>query len=208
MPDDLPIYSDAMLRSRLQFAALERLKNFDSDSVSQKSDVIIGKMEGAEGVTQARELLEKEATAATLLEAHQILFHGRENAGRLRRIAAEPLYRGHDCPEPQFIERSLQNFFGWLTAESISEIHPIEKAALVLTRIVDIWPFEHGNLTVGLMVANVFLRQAGFAPFFVQAKDLKEFNRIIAQAMTIETQPLVNAIYNTIKREMESLGDR
>ena len=120
----------------------------------------------------------------------------------------KPLYRGHDCPEPQFIDRSLDNFFGWLTAESISEIHPIERAALLLTRIVDIWPFEFGNLTVAIVFANQVLGEAGFAPFFVLPQHVKEFNTVVAQAMTIEMQPLVNAIYKTVKREMEALAPR
>jgi hypothetical protein len=53
--------------------------------------------------------------------------------------------------------------------------------------------------------ANLFLRQAGLAPFFVRSEHLKEFNTDIAQAMSIETQPLVNAIYRTIKAEMQAL---
>ena len=110
--------------------------------------------------------------------------------------------------DPQFIDRSLDNFFHWLSAESISEIHPIERAAWALTRVVDIWPFDSGNLTVAIMLANTGLRQAGLAPFFVRPEHRKEFNTVIAQALTIETQPLVNAIYKTVKREMEALVPR
>ena len=95
-----------------------------------------------------------------------------------------------------------------ITAESVAEIHPIERAALVLTRIVDIWPFAFGNLTIAMMFGNMELRHAGLAPFFVLTKHKKEFNTVIAQAMAIETQPLVNAIYNNIKREMEALARR
>ena len=58
------------------------------------------------------------------------------------------------------------------------------------------------------MFANVFLRDAGLTPFFVLPGDVKEFNTAVAQAMTIETQPLVNAIFKTIKREMEAIAPR
>jgi hypothetical protein len=34
----------------------------------------------------------------------------------------------------------------------------------------------------------------------------KEFTTVVAQAMAIETQPLVNAIFNCVKREMEALA--
>ncbi|PYS54861.1 MAG: hypothetical protein DMG13_06460 [Acidobacteria bacterium] len=205
MPEDLPIYSQSVLRTRLQFADLDRLKGVDTTSVWEKSDKYIAQLEDASNVRQAR-LGAKETTKAVLLEMHAVLFSSRERAGQLRREPVQPLYRGHDCPAPQFIDHSLDNFFDWLTAESVSEIHPIEKAALVLTRIVDIWPFEFGNLTVAIMSANILLGQAGLAPFFVLPRHLKEFDTVIGQAMTIETQPLVNTIYKTIKREMEALA--
>jgi Fic family protein len=118
------------------------------------------------------------------------------------------MFRGQDCPEPEFVERSVDNFVNWLSAESFGEIHPIEKAALVLTRIVDIWPFNSGNLTAGVIFANIFLERAGYSPFFVLPEHLKEFNTVIAQAVTIETQPLVNAIYSTVQREMQALVSR
>ena len=207
MPEDLPIYSESMLRTSLQFAVLDKLKGADATVVWEKSDTHIAEMEGAVDVPRARRVFQ-DPTKAGLLNLHLILFGGRKGAGELRQTAIKPLFRGHDCPEPQFIDRSLDNFFSWLTAESVSEIHPIERAALVLTRIVDIWPFEYGNLTAAIMSANVFLGRAGLAPFFVLPKDAKEFNTVVAQAMSIETQPLVNAIFKTIKREMEAIAPR
>ena len=207
MPEDLPIYSESILRTRLQFADLERLKGIDTTSAWNKSDRSIGLFEGAVNVRRARQSVQ-ELTKPNLLQVHSILFSGRDGAGVLRSESLRPLYRGQDCPDPQFIDRSLDNFFTWLTAESFSEIHPIERAALVLTRIADIWPFGFGNLTIALVCGNACLRQSGFAPFFFPPKYAKEFNTVVAQAMAIETQPLVNAIYKTVKREMEALAPR
>jgi fido (protein-threonine AMPylation protein) len=200
MPEDLPIYSESMLRTRLQFADLDKLRNIDTASIWEKSDKLLEQLEGGSDVRRARENVQA-ATKAGLLEIHSTVFDG-----VLRQRSLQPQFRGQDCPDPQFIDRSLDNFFNWLTAESVAEIHPIEKAALVLSRIVDIWPFNQGNLTVAIMMANIGLRQAGLAPFFVLPEHKKEFNTTVAQAMSIETQPLVNAIYRTIKREMEALA--
>jgi Fic family protein len=207
MPEDLPIYSESMLRTRLQFADLDRLKGVDTTSVWEKSDSLIEQFEGAVNGRQARETLQA-VTKANLLRAHSLLFSGREGAAAWRSETLKPLYRGQDCPDPKFIERSVDNFLNWLTAESVSEIHPIERAALVLTRIADIWPFQFGNLTVALIAANVYLAQAGLSPFFFPPEHAREFNTVVAQAMAIETQPLVNAIYKTVKREMEALAPR
>src|SRR5215831_9871696 len=148
MSSDLPIYSDSMLRTRLQFADLDKLRGIDTSSVWEKSDRIVAEYEGARNVGSGREKV-LDMTKAGFLEMHAILFDG-----VLRRNPMKPLYRGQDCPDPEFIDRSLNNFFNWLTAESVSEIHPIERAALVLTRVVDIWPFETGNVTSAIMLAN------------------------------------------------------
>jgi len=202
MSSDLPIYADAGLRTRLQFTALERLRGLDTTPVWEKSDEIIASFEGAQNVRQAREQVQ-EMTKSGLLKMHSVMF-----TGGLRQTSLAPLFRGQDCPDPQFIDRSLDNFFHWLTAESVAQIHPIERAALVLTRLVDIWPFDTGNFTSAIMLANIGLRQAGFAPFFVLPEYKKEFTTTVAQAMAIEMQPLVNAIYNCVKREMEALAPR
>ena len=195
------------LRTGLQFSDVEKFRSVEATSIWERSDTFIGQMEGACDIVQARRSV-GEPAKATLLHIHFTIFRDRIGAGVLRQKAIQPLYRGHDCPEPQFVERSLDNFFNWLTAESLAEIHPIERAALVLTRIVDIWPFEFGNLTVAIVFSNLFLRQAGFSPFFVLPEHMKEFNRVVAQAMAIDTQPLVNAIHKTIKREMEAIAPR
>jgi fido (protein-threonine AMPylation protein) len=141
-----------------------------------------------------------------LFQAHQILFQDRLLAGQLRQKVMLALYSGQDCPEPEFIDRSLDNFFNWLSAESLAEIHPIEKAVIVMSRIIDIWPFEFGNITLAIVFANLFLRDAGFSPFFVLPEHTKEFDTMVRQAMRIDTQPLVNAIHRTIKREMEPIA--
>jgi len=200
MSDDLPIYSESMLRTRLQFADLERLKHVDTAAVWQKSDSILEQFEGGTNVQRARETVQ-EITKAGLVEIHSIVF-----GGALRQQAIKPLFRGQDCPDPEFIDRSLDNFFNWLTAESVAEIHPIERTALVVTRIADIWPFDSGNLTVAIIFGNIVLRQSGFPPFFVLPEHKKEFSTVIGQALVIETQPLVSAIHKTIKRELEAIA--
>ena len=207
MPEELPIYSESALRTRLQFADLEKLKGLDTATIWEKSDRYIEQLERGANAQKARDAVD-ETTKAALLQIHSMVFSGRPGAGALREKPIKPLFRGQDCPDPEFIDRSLDNFANWLTAESLLEIHPIERAALVLTRIIDIWPFDYGNLTVAIMFANVCLRQAGLAPFFVLPEHVKEFNTVLSQAMTIETQPLVSAIYKTIKREIEAIAPR
>ena len=207
MPEDFPIYSEAPLRTGLQFAALERMKGGDLTPAWLKADERIDALEGAAGSRAAREHLTI-ATRTRLMETHGILFAGRPGSGLLRRTAIQPAYRGQDCAPPEFIERSLNNLEEWLGAESFTQIHPIEQCALAMTRVIDVWPFDFGNLTIALILGNLPLRKADLAPFFVLPEHRTEFEKAVAQAMTIDMQPLINAIYQTVRKEMESLAGR
>ena len=207
MPEDLPIYSESPLRTGLQFSDLERLKGTDSSEVWVRADSLIELMEDAAGVAAARATLSA-ASKEALLGLHFLLFPDCSGAGRLRTSELPPLYRGQDCAPPQFIERSIDNLIVWLTAESFTQIHPIEQCALTMTRIIDVWPFEFGNLTAAIVFGNLALRNAGLTPFFVRPEHRGEFEKAIAQAMTIDMQPLINAIHRTVKKEMEALAKR
>jgi len=207
MPEDLPIYSETPLRTGLQFAELERLKGPDAARAWVLADTQIALLEGASGVFAARESLTA-PSKDSLLQLHALLFPDRPGAGQLRKTSLKPLFRGQDCAPPEFIERSLDNMVVWLTAESFTQIHPIEQCALTMTRIIDVWPFEFGNLTAAVVFGNLPLRNAGLTPFFVLPEHKGEFEKAIAHAMTIDMQPLVNAIFRTVKKEMESLAKR
>lgn len=205
MSQDLPIYSEIPLRTGLQFAGLDALKGKEDSAVWSRVDALIASMEGGTGAAQAREGL-TEVSKAALLSTHAAAFAGKAGAGELRTTALEPLYRGQDCAPPEYIDHSLDNLVVWFNAESFTQIHPIEQCALTITRIVDIWPFEYGNLTMALMFGNLALRKAGLTPFFVLPEHRKEFEKAIAQAMTIDMQPLVNAIFQTVRKEMQALA--
>jgi len=207
MAEDLPIYSETPLRTSLQFADLERLKVGDTSVAWLRADQRIAAMEGAVDVAVARESL-TDASKASLLHAHALLFPDRPDTGHWRQSRLAPLYRGQDCAPPEFIDRSVDNLITWITAESFTQIHPIEQCALATTRIVDIWPFDFGNLTVALVFGNIPLQKAGLAPFSVLPEHRAEFEKAIAQCMTIDMQPLINAIYRTVKKEMEALAQR
>jgi hypothetical protein len=205
MPEDLPIYSATPLRTGLQFADLDRLKGPDWSQYWIQSDDFLAQLEGAGNLAAARVGLH-DFTKKDLLALHSRLFQGRNGAGEFRAIARPPLYRGQDCAPPEFIERSIDNLEIWLAADSFKEIHPIEKCALTITRIIDVWPFEFGNLTTAIVFANKSLGDAGLAPFLVRPEHRSDFEKAVANSMTIEMQPLINAIYQTVRREMAASG--
>ena len=59
-------------------------------------------------------------------------------------------------------------------------------------------------IAVTVLAATVPLSLQATAP----ANQRAEFEKAIAQSMTIDMQPLINAIYRTVKREMEASAGR
>src|SRR5216117_1132842 len=94
MPEDLPIYSESMLRTRLQFADLERLKGMDVAVVWEKSDAFIEQFEEGKNIRQTREAVQ-EQTKEGLLQIHSTVF-----GTGLRQQPMKPLFRGQDSPDP------------------------------------------------------------------------------------------------------------
>ena len=206
MPDDLPVYSESILRSRQQFIGLERLEPADFGLAWSWFDQGVEHIEGGRDALGV--LASAEPSKQSLLLIHATVFEGRSGAGCLRPHRVDPMFRGQDCPDPEHIGRSLDNLAKWFTADSFADIHPIEKSALVLVRLVDIWPFEFGSLTAALVFSNLFLYQAGYAPFFVLSEHGEEFRSILERAILMETQPLVNAIESSIRRETNRLAKK
>ena len=85
MPEDLPIYSNSMLRSGLQFADLAQLHVSNTRPAWENADGLIAKMEGATNVAGARKALEEPAVETSdldlFIQAHGLLFEGRPGAG-------------------------------------------------------------------------------------------------------------------------------
>ena len=202
MNDDLPIYPDPDLRRSNRFPGLEQIASLDMAACLERFDSILGERDGLGDVARARSVMTTPGKAG-LLEIHRILFDPRPGAGRLRESPVSGVFNGQDCPEPEFIDRSLDNFERWLLADSFGEIHAIEQAALALTRLVDIWPFGFGNRTAAILFSNFFLAREGYPPFLIQVGQEESFAQALSAAIRMQTEPLVGAIYKSIVRELE-----
>jgi hypothetical protein len=205
LSEDLPIYSDMLRRGPHPFSDLEGLASVNLAPCWERFDRLFDLGDGARGVALARRALNA-PTKELLLTAHSVLFEGRAGAGSLRQTLTGAAFRGQDCPEPEFIDRSLDNFVRWLTAPSFIEIHPVERAALALTRLIDIWPFEFGNRTAAVLFANCFLFEAHLPPFFLLGEQLSEFDQVLRGAIAMQTEPLVKAMYLSMRRELALVG--
>jgi len=199
---DLPIYSDAIFRSANPFPVLETIQEGEVARCLERFDRGLDFGEGAGSPASALQSIGG-VGRVDIVALHQRMFTPRAGAGTLRTSTVAARFRGQDCPDPEFIAQSLDNLEKWLQVDSMAELHPIQQTAMVLTRLIDIWPFEFGNRTTATVFANGFLYRAGLPPFFIPAGQVEEFETILAHAITMQTEGLVRAIYKCIERELE-----
>lgn len=203
MPGDLPIYSDSIFRSADPFPALANITRDEIARVTERFDRHLAfDKEPASGLADALGKIagpDKES----LIALHRRLFEGQPGAGQFRKTALAAVFRGQDCPEPEYIGQSLDNFVAWFGTDGFGELHPIQQTALALTRLIDIWPFAIGNRTAGVVYANQFLTRSGIPPFFILPGEQREFDEILAHAISMQTEGLVRAIYKCIERELD-----
>ena len=202
MSEDLPTKPNLDFRRSHRFADLDRIANLDLTPSLERFDAVLSQRDGIGDVARARSVMTDPGKSG-LLQIHRHLFHPRPGAGQIRQSPVPAKFSGQDCPDPEFVDRALDNFERWLSADSFLEIHAIEQAGLVLTRLVDIWPFDFGNRTAAVVFANFFLVRAGYPPFAVLPGQEEAFADILAAAIRMQTEPLVGAIYKSIIRELD-----
>ncbi len=202
MTEDLPIVPAPDFRRSHRFPDLDRFVNLDLSPSLERFDARVSQRDGIGDVARARQVMTDPGKSG-LLQIHRALYHPRPGAGQLRQSPVPAIFSGQDCPEPEFIDRALDNFGRWLSADSFLEIHAIEQAGLTLTRIVDIWPFDFGNRTAAVIFSNFFLIRAGYPPFAIISGQEEDFAGVLAAAIRMQTEPLVRAIYNSIIRELD-----
>ena len=90
MAEDLPIYPEPTLRTRLQFADLERLKHIDTAPLWEQSDVVMERFEGGANVRLAREKAIGPAKT-DLLAMYSTVFGGGLRQKSMRPVTTQPL---------------------------------------------------------------------------------------------------------------------
>lgn len=139
-------------------------------------------------------------TVPRLLEINRTLT---ENETLFRENEATPLTAFHEPPIALIVPRMLDNAIGWFATEGFSEMNPVEQAALVYLRILDLQPFASLNSTMANLAANFYTERAGLPPLIFDATEAR-FQAALDSAFKMLTQHLVDyfaaALTKTVKR--------
>lgn len=96
----------------------------------------------------------------------------------------------------------------WFTAESISELNPIEQAALALLRLLEIQPFERHNERTVLAAASLFTMRGGLQPIIIRPDLAPAYRSAIEEGLRVNTRPMVEVIAESVEKTIDAMIDK
>jgi len=86
----------------------------------------------------------------------------------------------------------------WFNSDSFHEMHEVEKTALILIKLIDIWPFEEGNGRTLRLFANFFLLKSGYPPAIIPSDKAPQYAAAIQNSFRFHTQPLIDLLTEAV----------
>ncbi|HYE74761.1 MAG TPA: hypothetical protein VEF04_15590, partial [Blastocatellia bacterium] len=119
--------------------------------------------------------------------------------------------QAHEPPPAIIVQRLLENALDWFSMPSVTEMNPVEQAALVYLRLLDISPFEFAQEPTALLAASFYTERAGLPPIIIPADDatIQNYQTALGSAFRMLTQPLVEFFANCLIKTMRlTLAER
>lgn len=107
----------------------------------------------------------------------------------------------HIPPDAGVVPAKMRNVIDWFIKQR-RRSHPIELAALVHHKLVNIHPFFDGNGRTARLVMNILLLRHGYPLAIILKNDRKKYYRVLARADKGEYQPLVTFISQSAERSL------
>jgi Fic family protein len=141
-----------------------------------------------------------------LLDLHRTLIGAPGRQDVLREAEPTPINVAHDPTPASLLPRMLDNAFDWFDTESFRDLHPVERAAVVYMRLLDLSPFPSHTETTAALAASFYTERDGLPPLVIFADDLTQarYARALEAAFRMLTQPLVELFAETLTRMMRT----
>ena len=96
----------------------------------------------------------------------------------------------------------LEGACQWFSADSFTELHPIEQAGIVLLRLIDLRPFDRGNEQTALVAASLFTLRSGLPPIIVRVEKQAAYRAALNEGIRMNTKPMVELIAESIEQSL------
>ncbi|MFH1520797.1 MAG: Fic family protein [Candidatus Micrarchaeota archaeon] len=138
-----------------------------------------------------------------VLNIHAIILDriDQENAGFYRRSAVRISGTDYSPPNAIKVPNLMQEVYRLLNTRGGE---PIETAALIHQKFVDIHPFIDGNGRTARLLMNLYLMRHGYPPIIILRAERKKYLRTIMQArMDNDTIHFANFVAKAVERSLD-----
>jgi hypothetical protein len=118
-------------------------------------------------------------------------------------VQADPSSRGESSTERAMPR--IRAFCDWVSADSFRELNPLEQAGIVILRLLEIRPFEEGNVAAALGAGSLFTMRAGWPPIIIPGPLRPRFNPAVAEGLKMNTRPMVDLLAESIGQTLDSM---
>ena len=112
----------------------------------------------------------------------------------LRTLASTP-------PDVGAVSGAMRDLISWMRGNQ-KKLHPVEFAANVHHKLVNIHPFFDGNGRTARVVMNLLLLQEGYPLAIVLKNDRKKYYQVLAKADAGDMRPFVRFIAQAVERSL------
>jgi Fic family protein len=158
-------------------------------------------------LTYLYELIEHDAQqtiSETLIRTiHQLVVRETEQqtAGSYRTGNVLITGASHNPPDVSAVSGLMRDLVVWMR-DNRQKIHPVEFAAIVHHKLVNIHPFFDGNGRTARLVMNLLLLQQGYPLAIVLKNDRKKYYQTLAKADTGDIRSFVRFIAQAVERAL------
>ena len=97
----------------------------------------------------------------------------------------------------------LESACQWFTADSFSELHPVEQASIVFLRLIELLPFDKRNERTALIAASLFTLRSGLPPIIIKPETQPAYRAALNEGVRMNTKPMVEFLAETIERTLD-----
>jgi len=96
-------------------------------------------------------------------------------------------------------------FCQWAAAESFQELNPLEQAAIMILRLLEIRPFLEGNVAAAIGAGSLSTMRAGWPPIIISKALRPRFNPAVGEGLKMNTRPLVDLLAESLYETLDSM---
>jgi len=166
-----------------------------------------------------------DSTISSVIESLRIVESLAREEGRRASITPDLLIRIHNLPDGisgfrtsggdrsrglipvrgEHLPAAVDAACRWFSAESFAELHPVEQAAIVFLRFMEIQPFEDANEQIALLAASLFTLRRELPPVIIEASLQPAFVRALEEGFQMNTKPMVELVAEAIEGTLANI---